>query len=327
MKPPIRVAVTGAAGQFAYSTVFRAASGEMFGPDQPVILHLIDLPNFVGDCRGVGLELEDSAFPTLAGVVATDSLATGFRDIDYALLIGSKPRGPGQERGDLLNENGKIFIATGQAINDNAKRTAKILVVGNPCNTNCLILSHYAKDIPRKNFTALSRLDHDRALWQLSQKCGVTTNQISNFAIWGNHSPTMFPDHTHALANGKKVTDLVSQEWVDKEFIPTVQTRGAAIIAARKKSSAGSGGNAVTNHVKDWHFGTNGKWVSKCILSDGNPYGVPNGLIFSFPVTVDAKGEYQIVKGLKVSAEAQKRINITTDELLQERKFVEQLLK
>jgi malate dehydrogenase len=241
------------------------------------------------------------------------------------MLVGAKPRGPGMERGDLLKDNAKIFIETGKALNDHAKRTCKILVVGNPANTNALIASTFAKDIPKENFTAMTRLDHNRALYQLANKLNCHVNDVEKMAIWGNHSPTMYADVTHASANGKKVTDSVDSEWINKTFIPTVQQRGAAVIAARKLSSAASAANAAIDHVRDWVHGTKGKWQSMGVLSDGS-YGIKEGVVFSYPVTIE-NGKYKIVQGLKVTPESQKRLDVTNDELWSERKAIESLLK
>ena len=322
-KQPVRVSITGAAGNIGYAVAFRVANGEMLGPDQPVILHLIDLPNSVDKLNGVKMELDDCAFPLLHGVVCTGDQSVGFKDTNYNMLIGAKPRGPGMERGDLLKDNGKIFIDTGKAINDFSARDAKTLVVGNPANTNCLIASHYAKDMPAENFHAMTRLDHDRGLSQLAEKLHCKTTDIDHFAVWGNHSSTMFPDTTHLTVKGKPAS--LEQAWLDSGFIPVVQQRGAAVIKARGLSSAASAGNAAISHIRDWVTGTNGKWTSFSVPSDGS-YNVPKGLIFSFPVTAENK-KYKIVQGLKISEAAQKRIDLTTKELLEERKAVESLLK
>jgi len=323
-KPPVKVAVTGAAGNIGYALVFRIASGEMLGKDQPVILNLIDLPNAQNALNGVSMELYDCAFPLLAGVNSTDNFATGFKDIDYALLVGAKPRGPGMERGDLLKDNAKIFIEQGKAINDNSKRNVKVLVVGNPANTNAMITATYAKDIPKENFTAMTRLDHNRALTQLATKTGSHVSEIEKLIIWGNHSPTMVPDVTNTTVKGKKASEFVDNEWVSKTFIPTVQQRGAAIIAARKLSSAASAANAAIDHVRDWVHGTKGHWTSMGVPSDGT-YGIKPGVVFSYPVTIE-NGTYKIVKGLTITPETQKRIDVTNEELWSERKAIENLL-
>jgi malate dehydrogenase len=319
------VTVTGGAGQIAYSLLFRIASGAFLGPDTRIRLKILDLPFMQENLKGVQMELHDCAFPTLEEVVVTDNLSTAFKDTDYCFLVGSKPRGPGMERADLLKDNGKIFVGVGQAINDNASRDCKTIVVGNPANTNCLICAHYAKDIPKKNFTAMTRLDHNRAAAQLSLKTGTAVTEVKKLAIWGNHSPTMFPDIKSTKIGGKLARSLVDSKWEADTFIPVVQQRGAAIIQARKLSSAASAGSAAIDHMRDWVKGTS-DWVSMSVPSDGNTYGIPEGLIFSFPCTTK-KGEWKIVEGLDISDEfSQQRIKKTTDELLGERKFVESLL-
>ena len=323
-KQPVRVSITGAAGNIGYAVAFRVANGEMLGPDQPVILHLIDLPNAEEKLRGVKMELDDCAFPLLHGVVCTSDPKVGFKDTNYNMLIGSKPRGPGMERGDLLKDNGKIFIDTGKAINDNSARDCKTLVVGNPANTNCLIAAHYAKDLPKENFHAMTRLDHDRGLSQLAEKLNCKTTDIEKFCIWGNHSPTMYPDTNHMTVKGKPVQSSLDPKWLSETFIPAVQQRGAAVIKARGSSSAASAGNAAISHIRDWVTGTNGQWTTFSVHSDGS-YGVPKGLIYGFPLTV-ANKKYSIVQGLKMSEEAQRRLDITTKELVEERKAVENLL-
>ncbi|KRX02852.1 Lactate dehydrogenase/glycoside hydrolase, family 4, C-terminal [Pseudocohnilembus persalinus] len=324
-KSPVRVAVTGAAGNIGYSILFRIASGQMLGPDQPVILQLIDLPHMENALQGVKMEIDDCAFPLVQDIICTSNQSVGFKDTDFAMLVGSKPRGPGMERADLLNDNGKIFIDTGKAINDNASRNVKVVVVGNPCNTNCLIASHYAKDIPKENFTAMTKLDHNRGLSQLAQKLGTQVTDIKNFSIWGNHSPTMVPMLTNTTIGGKQALKQVDHEWVDGFFHPKVGKRGAEIIAARKQSSAASAGNAAIEHIRDWVAGTNGEWTSMAVHSDGS-YGIPEGLIYSFPVTTE-NGQYKIIKDLEISEYYQSKLDITTQELLQERSFVEKLLK
>lgn len=321
-----KITVTGGAGQIAYSLLFRIASGAFLGPNQRVKLQILDLPFMQDNLKGVQMELHDCAFPTLDEVVITDSYETAFKDTDYCFLVGSKPRGPGMERGDLLKDNGKIFVGVGQAINDHASRNVKTIVVGNPANTNCLICAHYAPDIPKKNFTAMTRLDHNRAAAQLALKTNKAVTDIHKLAVWGNHSPTMFPDIKNTTIGGKAARDLVDKAWEESDFIPTVQQRGAAIIKARKLSSAASAASAAIDHMRDWVKGSD-NWVSMSVPSEGNKYGVPDGLIFSFPCTTKG-GEWKIVDGLDVSdAFSQEKIKKTTDELLGERKFVEELLK
>jgi malate dehydrogenase len=324
-KEPMRVAVTGAAGQIGYALLFRIASGELLGKDQPVIIHAIELPQALNALKGVAMELDDCAFPLLKGIVQTSDAAQGFEDVDVALLVGARPRGKGMERKDLMTANGAIFAPTGQAINKHAKRSVKVLVVGNPANTNCLIAMHNAPDIPRENFNAMTRLDHDRGLAQLAAKTGSHTTDIEKFVIWGNHSSTQFPDITYTTIKGQNAKDLIDAEWYKTNFIPTVQQRGAAIIQARGLSSAASAANAAMAHVRDWHLGSNGKWVSMGVPSDGS-YGVPEGVIFSYPFTT-AGGKYTQVKGLKLDAFQEERIEATKKELFEERDMVAHLLK
>lgn len=301
-------------------------SGEFLGKDQRVTLHLLDLPNMEESLKGVQAELHDCAFPLLENVIVTSNLNTAFKDIDYAFLVGAKPRGPGMERADLLKDNGKIFVEVGKAMNDNAKRDTKTIVVGNPANTNCLICSHYAKDIPRENFTAMTRLDHNRALTQLALKTGSKVTDIKQLAVWGNHSPTMYPDIRYTTIGGKKATDLVDKNWISSEFIPRVQQRGAEIIKLRKLSSAASAANAAVDHMRDWVKGSS-EWQSLSFYTNGKLYNVPEGLMFSFPCTTSG-GKYKPVEGLKLDdQESQERIKKTTDELLGERQAVEHLLK
>jgi len=330
----VKVAVTGAAGAIGYSLLFRIASGEMFGKNQRVQIRAIELPFAMESLRGVAMELQDCAFPLLEGVLCTDDLARGFDDVDVALLVGSKPRGKGQERGDLIKENGLIFAPTGKALNKYARDCVKVVTVGNPANTNCLIAASNAPDIPRENFTAMTRLDHDRALGELAKKAGCLVTDIQNFCIWGNHSPTMFPDLSNATIKGVKAMDALAaanagedmQKWYTESFIPTVQQRGAAIIEARGASSAASAANACLAHARDWESPTYKNWLSMAVPSEGNSYGVPDGLMFSFPVTVENE-QYKIVEGLpKFDAFAQQKIEATTKELLQERDFVSNLL-
>ena len=291
MKAPKRIAVTGAAGQIGYSLLFRIANGDMLGKDQPVILQLLDITPAMPAVKGVVMELEDCAFPLLAGVVVTDDPAVAFKDADYALLVGARPRSKGMERKDLLEANGAIFTVQGKALNDHASRDCKILVVGNPANTNAYIAMKSAPDLPKKNFTAMLRLDHNRALSQLAAKSGKPVESIEKLVVWGNHSPTMYPDFRFATAGGQPLKALINDDaWNRDTFIPTVGKRGAAIIEARGLSSAASAANAAIDHMRDWALGTNGKWVTMGIASDGS-YGIPEDVIYGFPVTCDS-GEY-----------------------------------
>ncbi len=327
MKAPVRVAVTGAAGQIGYALLFRIASGEMLGKDQPVILQLLELPldKAQAALKGVIMELEDCAFPLLAGVVGTDDPEVAFKDADVALLVGARPRGPGMERKDLLLENAKIFTAQGAALNKVASRNVKVLVVGNPANTNAYIAMKSAPDLPAKNFTAMLRLDHNRALSQLSNKAGVPVGDIESLIVWGNHSPTMYPDYRFATVNGQSLKDKIGDaDWNANTFIPQVGKRGAAIIEARGLSSAASAANAAIDHVRDWVLGSNGKWVTMGVPSDGS-YGIPEGVIFGFAVTTE-NGEYTLVKDLPVDAFSQAAIDKTLAELEEERGGVAHLL-
>ncbi|ATB57594.1 malate dehydrogenase [Xanthomonas citri pv. fuscans] len=327
MKAPVRVAVTGAAGQIGYALLFRIASGEMLGKDQPVILQLLELPieKAQAALKGVMMELEDCAFPLLAGMVGTDDAEVAFKDVDVALLVGSRPRGPGMERKDLLLANAEIFTAQGAALNKVAKRDVKVLVVGNPANTNAYIAMKSAPDLDPKNFTAMLRLDHNRALSQLSAKLGKPVAGIEKLVVWGNHSPTMYPDYRFATADGASIGDTINdQEWNASTFIPTVGKRGAAIIEARGLSSAASAANAAIDHIRDWVLGTNGKWVTMGVPSDGS-YGIPEGVMFGFPVTTE-NGKYTIVKDLPIDDFSQKYIDKTLAELEEERSGVAHLL-
>ena len=326
-KPPVRVAVTGAAGQIGYAILFRIASGEMLGKDQPVILSLLEVPveGPQKALKGVMMELQDCAFPLLVGMEAHGDPITAFKDIDYALLIGSRPRGPGMERADLLAANAQIFTAQGKALNAVAKRNVKILVVGNPANTNAWIAMKSAPDLPRKNFTAMLRLDHNRALSQLASKTGKAVADIENMAVWGNHSPSMYPDYRFATIGGASVKDMINDhDWNANTFMPTVGKRGAAIIEARGVSSAASAANAAIDHMRDWALGTNGKWVTMGIPSDGQ-YGIPKDTMFGFAVTC-AGGEYKLVEGLSVDEFSQAAINKTLKELQEEQAGVAHLL-
>ena len=325
MKTPVRVAVTGAAGQIGYSLLFRIASGQMLGEDQPVILHLLDITPALGALRGVAMELEDCAFPLLEGIVETDDPNEAFKDVNYALLVGARPRSKGMERKDLLEANGAIFTVQGKALSDNAAPDVKILVVGNPANTNALIAMHNAPNIPNERFTAMTRLDHNRAIAQLARKTGTAVRDINKMTIWGNHSATQYPNIFHAEVKGQKAAELVDdQDWLENDFIPTVQQRGAAIIEARGLSSAASAANAAIDHMRTWALGTpEGDWVSMAVPSDGS-YGVPEGLISSFPVTC-TNGEYSIVQGLELDDFSRARIDASVAELAEERDAVKEL--
>lgn len=327
MKTPVRVAVTGAAGQIGYSLLFRIASGEMLGKDQPVILQLLELPMEKAQAalRGVMMELEDCAFPLLAGMLGTDDAEVAFNDADIALLVGARPRGPGMERKDLLLENAKIFTAQGAALNKVASRNVKVLVVGNPANTNAYIAMKSAPDLPAKNFTAMLRLDHNRALSQLANKAGVPVGDIENLVVWGNHSPTMYPDYRFATVHGKSLKDMINDpEWNANTFIPQVAKRGAAIIEARGLSSAASAANAAIDHIRDWVLGSNGKWVTMGIPSDGS-YGIPEGVIYGFPV-ITQNGEYTLVRDLPIDDFSRAAMDRTLAELEEERQGVAHLL-
>jgi malate dehydrogenase len=321
-KPPVRVAVTGAAGQIGYSLLFRIASGAMLGADQPVILHLLEITPALGVLQGVVMELDDCAFPLLAGVVQTDDANQAFGDVDFALLVGSRPRTKGMERKELLEANGAIFTVQGKALAENAAKDVRVLVVGNPANTNCLIAMHSSPGVPPERFTAMTRLDHNRAKAQLAAKVGRPVAELARMTIWGNHSSTQYPDVFHATVGGKPAFELIGdQAWLEKEFIPTVQQRGAAIIEARGSSSAASAANAAIDHVRDWMKGTpEDDWVSMAIPSDGS-YGVSEGLISSFPVTTDA-GEFRIVDGLDIDEFSRGRIDASVAELSEERDTV-----
>ncbi len=325
MKEPVRVAVTGGAGQIAYSLLFRIASGEMLGPDQPVILQLLEITPALKALDGVVMEINDCAYPLLAGVVTTDDPNVAFGDASYAMLVGARPRGKGMERGDLLAENGKIFGPQGKALNDNAKRDVRVLVIGNPANTNCLIAMRNAPDLDPRQFTAMTRLDHNRAISQLAEKTGAAVADIKKVIIWGNHSATQYPDINHATIGGRPATELVDQAWVRDAFIPRVQKRGAEVIEARGLSSAASAGYAGLDHVRDWVHGTpEGDWVSMGIASDGS-YGIAEGLMYSFPVTVSG-GTWSIVQGLDVDEFSREKMTATQRELEEEREAVKDLL-
>ena len=326
-KAPMRVAVTGAAGQIGYSLLFRIANGDLLGKDQPVILQLLEIPDEKAQkaLAGVMMELEDCAFPLLAGMTAHSEPMTAFKDIDVALLVGARPRGPGMERKDLLSANAQIFTAQGKALNAVAKKTVKVLVVGNPANTNAYIAMKSAPDIPAKNFTAMLRLDHNRALSQLANKLNKPVADIEKLVVWGNHSPTMYPDYRFATVDGQSVKDSINDAaWNKDTFIPTVGKRGAAIIEARGLSSAASAANAAIDHIRDWVLGTNGKWVTMGIPSKGE-YGIPAEVIYGYPVVCE-NGEYKMIEGLEIDEFSRERMNHTLNELLEEQAGVKHLL-
>lgn len=326
-KAPMRVAVTGAAGQIGYSLLFRIANGDMLGKDQPVILQLLEIPDEKAQkaLKGVMMEVDDCAFPLLAGMTAHSDPMTAFKDADVALLVGARPRGPGMERKDLLEANAQIFTVQGKALDAVASRNIKVLVVGNPANTNAYIAMKSAPSLPAKNFTAMLRLDHNRALSQVAAKTGKPVAAIEKLCVWGNHSPTMYADYRFATIEGKSVKTMINDEaWNKDVFLPTVGKRGGAIIEARGLSSAASAANAAIDHVRDWVLGTNGKWTTMGIPSDGS-YGIPKDVMFGFPVTTQ-NGEYTIVQGLEIDAFSQERINITLKELTEEKDGVKHLL-
>jgi malate dehydrogenase len=326
MKQPVRVAVTGAAGQIGYSLLFRIANGDLLGPDQPVILQLLDVPVAMKALEGVIMELDDCAFPLLAGVNASDDPNVAFKDVGAAMLVGAKPRGPGMERKDLLRENGPIFTSQGKALSDHAKRDVKVVVVGNPANTNCLIAMRNAPDLDPSCFSALMRLDQNRAMTQIAQKLGKPVTEVKKMTIWGNHSATQYPDAFHAEVGGKSAAELIGdQAWIEKTFIPTVQQRGKAIIDARGKSSAASAASAAVDHIRNWALGTpKGDSVSMAVVSDGS-YGIPKGIIYGFPVTCEG-GKWSIVQGLEIDAFSRAKMDATAKELQDEAADVADLL-
>lgn len=325
MKKPVRVTITGAAGNIGYAMAFRIAAGDMLGPDQPVILQLLEITPALDALKGVVMELNDCAFPLLQGIVATDDLAVAFKDTDYAMLVGARPRGPGMERKDLLTANGAIFGPQGKALNDHASRDVKVLVVGNPANTNALIAQAAAPDLDPKQFTAMTRLDHNRALSQLAEKVSGHHNDVKKMIIWGNHSATQYPDISKATVSGKPATELVDDSWYQETFIPTVQQRGAAIIKARGASSAASAASAAIDHMRSWALGTEeGNWVSMAVPADGS-YGIEPGVIYSFPCTCK-DGKYSIVQGLEISDFSREKMAATDKELREERAAISDLL-
>ena len=325
MTSPVRITVTGAAGQISYSLLFRIAAGEMLGPNQPVILQMLEITPALDALKGVAMELEDCAFPLLASMICTDDVEQAFKDADYALLVGARPRGPGMERKDLLEANAAIFSAQGKAINDYASEHIKVLVVGNPANTNALITQRNAPNINPRQFTAMTRLDHNRAMSQIANKTESSINDISHMTIWGNHSATQYPDLYHARVAGKSAIDMVDQEWFENDFIPTVQQRGAAIIAARGASSAASAANAAIAHMRTWALGSaENDWISMGVISNGS-YGIADGLIYSFPCTCE-NGDWAIVEGLDINDFSRAKMIATEKELLEERDAVYHLL-
>lgn len=324
MKEPVKIAITGAAGQIGYALLFRIAAGDMLGHDQPVILHLLEITPALDALNGVVMELNDCAFPLLKGIVATDDATIAFKDVDFAYLVGARPRGPGMERKDLLEANGAIFSPQGKALNDHAKRDVKVLVVGNPANTNALIAQQNAPDLDPKCFTAMVRLDHNRAKSQLAEKTGTHSSAVKNVTIWGNHSSTQYPDIHHATVGGAEALSKVDQDWYENTFIPDVQQRGAAIIKARGASSAASAASAAIDHMRNWALGTaEGEWVSMAIPSDGS-YGIEEGIIYGYPVTCK-NGQYEIVQGLEINDFSRARMDETDKELREERAAVEKL--
>jgi malate dehydrogenase len=325
MKQPVRVAITGAAGQIAYSLIFRVASGDLLGKDQPVILHLLDIPDMLEKLKGTVMEVDDCAFPLVRGVLASGKPEEAFENVKCALLVGARPRGPGMERKDLLTANAAIFSVQGKAISEKADRDVRVLVVGNPANTNALIAASNAKKLDPKQFHAMVRLDHNRALSQLAARTGSHASDIDKLIIWGNHSSTQYPDISHCTVGGKPAKSLVDQAWVEKDFIPTVQQRGAAVIKARGLSSAASAASAAVDHVRDWALGSNGKWVSMAVPSDGS-YGIKPGVVFGYPCTT-RNGQYEIVQGLKVDDFSRGRMDATEKELREERAAIEDLLR
>lgn len=325
MKSPVRVAITGAAGQISYSLIFRIAAGDMLGKDQPIILQLLEITPAMNALQGVVMELNDCAFPLLHGIVTSDDANVAFKDADLAILVGSRPRGPGMERSDLLQANGAIFTAQGKALSDNANPAVKVLVVGNPANTNALILLKNAPNINPRNVTSMMRLDHNRSMSQIAEKTGCLSNDVEKVVVWGNHSATQFPDISYAEINGAKVSDAVDNDWYVNEFIPVVQQRGAAIIKARGASSAASAASAAIDHMRSWVLGSNGGWVSMSVYSKGNSYGVDQDLMFSFPITCE-NGEWKEIPGLEISEFQRKMISGTESELRSEREAIADLI-
>ena len=324
MKSPVRVAITGAAGQISYSLIFRIAAGDMLGPDQPVILQLLEITPALGALNGVVMELNDCAFPLLAGIVATDDANVAFKDAEYAILVGARPRGPGMERSDLLQANAAIFSVQGKAMNAHANRNIKVLVVGNPANTNALIALKNAPDLNPRNITSMMRLDHNRALSQLAEKTGSHSTKVEKMVVWGNHSATQFPDISYATVNGKPAIEMVDNEWYVKEFIPVVQQRGAAIIKARGASSAASAASAAIDHMRSWALGSNGQWVSMGVYSAGNSYNIDPDIMYAFPIICE-NGEWKEIPGLTISDFSRDMMKATEQELISERDAIAHL--
>ena len=325
MKTPVRVTITGAAGQISYSLIFRIASGSMLGNEQPVILQLLEIPPAMDALQGVVMELNDCAFPLVAGIISTDDPNEAFKDADYAFLVGSRPRGPGMERADLLKANAEIFSVQGKALNDNANKDVRILVVGNPANTNALITLKNAPNLNPRNITSMMRLDHNRAMSQIAEKTGSHSSAVEKVIVWGNHSATQYPDIAYATVAGESVKSKVSDDWNVNDFIPVVQQRGAAIIKARGLSSAASAASAAVDHMRSWALGSNGQWISMGIYSKGNSYGINEDILYSFPVTCD-NGEYKEVSGLEISNFSRERMQATEKELLDEKEAIADLL-
>ena len=325
MKAPVRIAVTGAAGQIAYSLIFRVAHGDMLGPDQPVILQLLEIPPAMDALNGVVMELNDCAFPLVAGIVTTDDPNVAFKDVDYAYLVGARPRGPGMERADLLEANAQIFSVQGKALNDNASKDVKVLVVGNPANTNALITLKNAPDLNPRNITAMMRLDHNRSLSQIAEKADSHSTKVEKMVVWGNHSATQYPDISYASVDGAPVDSKMDNDYYVNTFIPTVQQRGAAIIKARGASSAASAASAAVDHMRDWVAGSGGSWVSMGVYSAGNPYGIDEDIMYSFPITTE-NGEWKIVEGLEISDFSREMMSKTEEELVGEREAIAGLL-
>lgn len=325
MKTPVRVAITGAAGQISYSIIFRIASGDMLGKDQPVILQLLEIPPAMGALNGVVMELNDCAFPLVAGIVPTDDPNVAFQETDYAVLVGARPRGPGMERSDLLKANAAIFSVQGKALSEHANPDVKVLVVGNPANTNALITLKNAPNLNPRNISAMMRLDHNRAVSQLAAKTGTHTTKIEKMVVWGNHSSTQYPDISYATVDGEPAVNKVDDAWYKNEFIPSVQQRGAAIIKARGASSAASAASAAVDHMRDWVLGTGGRWVSMGVYSAGNTYGIDEDIIFSFPIVCE-NGQWKEIGGLQVNEFSRERLTATQNELLEEKAAIADLL-